>query len=123
VETGAPLYLLVVVSPGSYGSLHEGEQRAIRAEMAWRELALARSNAAQLGAPDLQFNIQIRIGELQATIAEFVKEVGADLLVMGTPRESVDAALSEDTIQALASELRRECNIEVEVISAERADS
>ena len=114
--TGAPLYLLVVVSPDSYGPLHEGEQLAIRSELAWRELALARSNAAQMGSPDAQFNIQIRIGELQQTIADFVTEVDADCLLLGEPRDAMDAALSEDKILALAADIRADLNIEVEVV-------
>lgn len=116
LETGAPLYLLVVVPPGSYEPLHEGEQRAIRAELAWRELALARSNAAQMGSPDAQFNIQIRIGELRETIAEFVQEVGASRLLLGAPRDAIDASFSEEMIGALAGELRSDLNIEVEVV-------
>lgn len=121
--TGAPLYLLVVVSPDSYGPLHEGEQRAIRAELAWRELALARSNAAQMGSPDTQFNIQIRIGELRETIADFVREVGADRLLLGTPRDAIDATLSEETLVALVSELRSDLNIEIEVVHPGAGDS
>lgn len=114
--TGAPLYLLVVVAPHSYGPLHEGEQRAIRAELAWRELALARSNAAQMGAPELQFNIQIRIGELEETITDFVRELSADRLLVGAPREALDATLSEDGIAALAAGLHENLGIEVEVV-------
>ena len=116
LETGTPLYLLVVVAPGSYEPLHEGEQRAIRAELAWRELALTRSNAAQMGSPDAQFNIQIRIGELRESIADFVQEVSADSLLLGTPRDAIDAAFSEELIRDLASGLRRDLNIDVEVV-------
>lgn len=116
LETGAPLYLLVVVPPGAYVPLHEGEQRAIRAELAWRELALARSNAAQMGSADAQFNIQIRIGELRETIAEFMQEVGADRLLLGAPRDAMDATLSEEMIQELAGDLHRQFDIEVEVV-------
>ena len=112
-ETGAPLYLLVVVSPDSYGPLHEGEQRAIRAELAWRELALARSNAAQMGSPDAQFNIQIRIGELQETIAEFATEVGADRLLLGTPRDAIDATLSKEELEALVADMQTRLDVVV----------
>ena len=122
-EIGAPLYLLVVVPPDSYGPLHEGEQRAIRAELAWRELALARSSAAQMGSPDAQFNIQIRIGELRETIADFVREVRADRLLLGTPRDAIDATLSEETLVALVSELRSDLNIEVAVVHPGAGDS
>jgi nucleotide-binding universal stress UspA family protein len=123
LETGSPLYLLVVVPPGSYGPLHDGEQRAIRAEMAWRELALARSNASQMGSPDAKFNIQIRIGELRDTIAEFVREVGADLLLLGTPRDAIDASLSREMIQELAAGLRADLTVEVEVVRPDTVGS
>lgn len=123
LETGAPLVLLVVVPPGSYEPLHEGEQRAIRAELAWRELALARSNAAQMGSPEAQFNIQIRIGELRDTIAELVREVGADLLLLGTPRDAIDASLSREMIHELAAGLRADLAVEVEVIRPDTVGS
>jgi nucleotide-binding universal stress UspA family protein len=123
LETGAPLFLLVVVPPGSYEPLHEGEQRAIRAELAWRELALARSNAAQMGSPEAQFNIQIRIGELRDTIAELVREVGADLLLLGTPRDAIDASLSREMIHELAAGLRADLAVEVEVIRPDTVGS
>ncbi len=121
--TGAPLYLLVVVSPQSYEPLHQGEQRAIRAELAWRELALARSNAAQLGATDVQFNVQIRIGDLHETIAQFVREVGGDRLLLGAPRGAIDATLSQDAMLELVSELQRDLNIEVEVVGPGTGDA
>ena len=123
LETGTPLYLLVVVSPDSYEPLHEGEQRAIRAELAWRELALARSNAAQMGSSDAHFNIQIRIGELPETIAGFVREVGADRVLLGAPRDAMDATLSEDMIAELVDKLRSDLNIEIEVVRPEASGS
>jgi len=116
LETGTTLYLLVVIPPESYGPLHEGEQRAIRAELAWRELALARSNSAQMGSPDAQFNIQIRIGDLAETISEFATEVTADRLLLGAPRDAMDAALSNDELQAMVRRLGIELSIDVEVI-------
>ncbi len=123
LETGVPLYLLVVVSPGSYVPLHEGEQRAIRAELAWRELALARSNAAQMGSPEAQFNIQIRVGELRETIAAFVQEVGANQVLLGAPRDAIDATLSEEAIVALVRDLRSDLNIEIEIVRPEASGS
>jgi nucleotide-binding universal stress UspA family protein len=123
LATGVPLYLLVVVAPGSYRPLHEGEQRAIRAELAWRELALARSSAAQMGSPDAEFNIQIRIGELRETIAEFAEEVGADRVLLGAPRDAIDATLSDDKFAELVGKLRNELNIEIKVVRPEASGS
>jgi len=114
--TGAALYLLVVIPASAYNPLHEGEQRSIRAEMAWRELALARANAAQLGLPDIQFNIQIRIGVLQATIAEFVESVDAGTVLLGAPRDAHDAHMSAASIDSLAAELRSGLGVAVEIV-------
>lgn len=116
IATGAPLYLLVTVATGAYEPLHHGEQRAIRAELAWRELALARANAAQLGHPETQFSIQIRVGDLGETVAEFAKEVDADTVLLGEPREAGDAALPGGRVEELAAELRQRLGVDVEVI-------
>lgn len=116
IATSAPLYLLVTVPSGSYKPLHEGEQRAIRAELAWRELALARANAAQLGHPETQLNIQIRIGDLGEILEAFVPEVDGGTVLLGRPRAAMDAALDGDELNDLVAELRRKLRVEVEVI-------
>ncbi len=116
-----PLYLLIVIPADSYGDLHEGEQRAIRAEMAWRELALARATASQLGQPDAQFNIQVRIGDLSAVVSEFTAEVEASSLLLGAPRMAADAVLSPSEVEALAAGFRDELGVVVDIIRPEAA--
>lgn len=116
ISTGAALYLLVSVATADYEPLHHGEQRAIRAELAWRELALARANAAQLGHPEAQFNIQIRVGDLAAIVEEFAREVDAGTVLLGEPRHALDAALPGSHVEELAAGLRQRLGIDVEVI-------
>lgn len=116
-----PLYLLIVIPAESYVDLHDGEQRAIRAEMAWRELALARATASQLGQPDAQFNIQVRVGELRAVVSEFVAEVGAESLLLGAPRVASDAVLTPSQVQELAAEFRARLGISVDIIRRKAA--
>ena len=118
IATGAPLYLLVTVAPESYLPLHEGEQRAIRAELAWRELALARANASQLGHPETQFNIQVRVGKLGETLAAFVAEVDAGVVLIGTPRQAIDASLHGSDLDDLVAEVASRTTADVSVISA-----
>lgn len=120
IATAAPLYLLVTVAPEAYDPLHQGEQRAIRAELAWRELALARANASQLGHPDAQFNIQVRVGPIGPTIEEFAKEVDAGSVLLGEPRAALDAALPGTQVEDLAADLEGRLGIDVEVIHVER---
>lgn len=123
LRTQQPLYIIVVIPPATYNPLHEGEQRAIRAEMAWRELALARANAAQLGEPELQFNIQIRIGELQDAIVEFAESVEADVVLLGSPRLAPDATMTVESVDTLADELRQRLSIDVDVVQAPVRDA
>lgn len=116
IALGAPLYLLVTVPAAAYDPRHRGEQRAIRAELAWRELALARANAAQLGHPDAQFNIQVRIGELADTVVDFVAEVDAGTVLLGRPRPALDAALNDGDLGELVARLRAATGVEVVVV-------
>ncbi len=116
IATEAPLYLLVTIDPDAYHPLHEGEQRAIRAELAWRELALARANASQLGHPEAQFNIQVRVGKLTETIAAFAAEVGAGTILLGEPRDALDATLHGDELATLAAGVGGHTGAEVQVI-------
>ncbi len=116
-----PLYLLVIIPAESYDVLHDGEQRAIRAEMAWRELALARATASQLGRPNAQFNVKVRIGDLRSTIAEFAADVGADTVLLGTPRSAMDATLSATDLETLAADLRDQLGAVVDIIRPEGA--
>lgn len=116
-----PVYLLVVIPADSYDKLHDGEQRAIRAEMAWRELALARATASQLGRPEAQFNIQVKIGELRSVIAEFIEGVDAEVLLLGTPRKAMDALLSEGDLESLAAGFREQLGLRVDIVRPEAA--
>ncbi|NND01983.1 MAG: universal stress protein [Acidimicrobiia bacterium] len=117
IATGAPLYILVTVAPDAYLPLHAGEQRAIRAELAWRELALARADASQLGQPDAQFNIQVRVGDLGETLAAFAAEVDAGAVLIGSPRDAVDAALNGTDVEELIDGVAQLTNADVSVIA------
>ena len=88
------VHFVSVIDPVAYQPLHEGEQHAIRAEMAWRDVALARATAAHAELGDVRFTVAVRVGELATTIGEFANEVGASSILIGRPRLAADAALA-----------------------------
>ena len=115
---GVPVHFLSVVDPLAYGSLHEGEQNAIRAEMAWRDLAIAKATAAHIGVPEVRFTVQVRVGPLAEMIASYAIKLGAETILIGSPRSAADATLADTGAEVFAEDLRRRTGASVVVVSA-----
>lgn len=115
-ESGARVHFLSVVDPDAYEPLHGGEQDAIRAEMAWRDLVLARSAATHAGADNARYTVEIRVGQLAPTIAGYAAEIEAEHIMIGTPRLATDAALALSDLQEFADELKAQSGIEVVIV-------
>ena len=119
-EHGGAVHFLSIVDPIAYEPLHEGEQHAIRAEMAWRDLAMARATAAHADLDDVRFTVEVRVGDLTDTIAAYAKEVAAGSILIGTPRSAEDAALANGGAERFAKGLRHRAGITVTVITPGR---
>ena len=117
-ETGVAVHFVSVVDPIAYGPLHEGEQHAIRAEMAWRDVALARATAAHAGLQDARFTVAVRVGELAGAIADFAREVEAGSILIGNPRAAADAVLVDDAAAKFADGLRRDTGLPVFMVGS-----
>ena len=111
------VHFVSVVDSVAYDPLHEGEQHAIRAEMAWRDLALAKATAAHAGLDDVRFTVAVRVGDLADAIATYSKDVEAGSILMGTPRPAADAALTDGGAERFAEELDNIAGIPVVVVS------
>lgn len=118
-DNNASVHFLSVVDPVAYEPLHEGEQHAIRAEMAWRDLAMAKSTAAHAGLEDVRYTVAVKVGGLAETIAGYAMEVGAKSILIGTPRSSADAVLAKYGVGQFANELRMTSMIGVVVVNAD----
>jgi hypothetical protein len=118
VETGVAVHFVSVVDPIAYGPLHEGEQRAIRAEMAWRDVALARATASHAELEDVRFTVTVRVGELAETIAGFAREMDAGSILIGNPRAAADAVLVDEAAAQFADGLRQETGIPVFMVGS-----
>ncbi len=111
---GVAVHFVSVIDPLAYEPLHEGEQHAIRAEMAWRDLAMARATAARAELDEARFTVAVRVGKLVETVAAYVKEMSAGSILIGSPREAVDATLG-DGVEQFAADLRRRAGVPVTI--------
>ena len=111
------VHFLSVVDPVAYEPLHEGEQHAIRAEMAWRDLAMAKATAARADLDDVRFTVAVRVGVLADTIAAYAGEVAAGSILVGNPRSATDAVLGDGGAGRFAEELRQSSGLPVIVMA------
>ena len=110
------VHFVSVVDPAAYEPLHEGEQHAIRAEMAWRDLALAQATAAHAELNDVQFTVAVRVGELATAISEYAREVAAGSILIGSPRSAADATFVEGGVDRFVGELRQTAGVAIVVV-------
>jgi hypothetical protein len=115
-DRGIGVHYVSIIDPGAYDPLHEGKQHAIRAEMAWRDLAMTRATAAHAGLGEVPFTVAVRVGPLAKTIAACAKEVTAGSILIGSPRPAADAILASGGVEQFADELRQLSGLAVVVI-------
>ncbi len=116
-ERGVAVHFVSIVDPVAYDPLHDGEQEAIRAEMAWRDLAMARATAAHADLDEVRFTVAVRVGVLVDAISGYAREVEAGSILIGTPRAAEDAALSGDGAGRFVEELQANAGIPVVVLT------
>ena len=115
--TGVAVHFLSVVDPIGYEPLHAGEKEAIRAEMAWRDVALARATAAHAELGDVRFTVTVRVGGLAETIAGFAREMEAGSILMGNPRAASDAVLANGA-DTFVEQLRQDTGLPVTTVGS-----
>jgi nucleotide-binding universal stress UspA family protein len=114
-ETGDTIHFISVIDPAGYEPLYEGEQHAIRTEMAWRDLVMAKAAATRAEIEEPHFTVEVRVGETVPTIAAYVRETDATLLIVGHPRPAPDALPSAGGTKAFVEELEVETGVAVRV--------
>ena len=118
-DHGVAVHFLSVVDPIAYEPLHKGEQQAIRAEMAWRDLAMAKATVARAELDEVRFTVAVRVGALAETIGAYAGEVEAGSILVGNPRSAPDAALAAGSAEQFAESLRQSSGIPVIVMTPE----
>jgi K+-sensing histidine kinase KdpD len=111
------VHFVSIIDPVAYEPLHEGEQKAIRAEMAWRDLAMAKAIAAHADLDEVRFTVAVRVGALVDAIGSYAREVKAGSILIGKPRAAADAALHGDEADRFAEELHASAGVPVVVLT------
>jgi nucleotide-binding universal stress UspA family protein len=116
-ETDKPLLFLYVVDPNSLEEeIDDSLKDAILAELNWMGETLLRIAQKRADAAYLSTEVKIRRGRVREEIIRFVKDVDADLLVLGAPRGTTANVFGDDAIERLAKVIREETAVFVEII-------
>lgn len=112
-----PLFFLYVVDPNSLDDeIDESLKDALLAELTWMGETLLRIAQKRADAVYLSTEVKIRKGKVQEEISRFVKDMNADLLVLGAPRGTTANVFGDDAIERLAEGIRKETAVAVEII-------
>ena len=116
-ETGEPLLFLYIVDPDSLEEkISDSLKEAILAELIWMGETLLRIAQKRANLAHLSTEIKIRRGNVHEEIVRFMKDVEADLLVLGAPRGTTANIFGDDAIERLAEVIRQETAVSVEII-------
>ncbi len=117
-ERGAELIFLFVADPSFAGPLDETLTAALSDELAWLGkslLHIAQGRARQQG---LTADVVVRHGTVQESIEEFIVQVKASALVVGSPQTSpVLQAFTPQELRHFAAAMQQATGVEVEVVS------
>ena len=116
-ETDKPLLFLYVVDPHSLeNEMDDSLKEAVRAELSWMGETLLRIAQKRADAAYLSTEVKIRRGYVREEIIQFVKDVEADVLVLGAPRGTTANVFGDDAIERLAEVIRQETAVSVEIV-------
>ncbi len=115
--TQKPLLFLYVVDPDSLEDEIEASLKtAVLAELTWMGETLLRIAQKRADTAYLSTEVKIRRGNVRQEIIRFMKEVEADLLVLGAPRGTTANVFGDDAIERFAETIRKETAVSVEII-------
>jgi nucleotide-binding universal stress UspA family protein len=112
-----PLYFLYVVDPHSLDDdIDDSMKDALLAELNWMGETLLRIAQKRADAAYLGTEVRIRRGQVRDEITRFVKDMQADLLVLGAPRGTTANVFGDDAIERLARWIEEHTAVSVEII-------
>lgn len=117
-QKGAALIFLYIADPLATNASSSGLDDAVVDELSQlghRLLSIARRRAAERG---LAADTVVRVGPLQETLEQYVREVRASILVIGAPRvASRERAGSPEDLPAFANHIQAATGVEVVVVA------
>lgn len=121
-ETDKPLLFLYVVDPDSLEEeIDDSLKDAVLAELDWMGETLLRIAQKRADAAYLSTEVKIRRGRVREEIIRFMKDMEADLLVLGAPRGTTANVFGDDAIERLAETIREETAVSVEIVRPDYA--
>lgn len=117
-EQGAELIFLYVVDPTFVGPVDDSLVEVLKDEMARLGRALLRIAQGRAHKRGLTAQAVVIHGRLQQSIKDYLRQVGASTLVIGTPRTSeVSQSFILKGIQRFAQSVRQETDVEVVIVT------
>ncbi|GJM42630.1 MAG: hypothetical protein DHS20C20_29120 [Ardenticatenaceae bacterium] len=112
-----PLIFLYVVDPHSLDDdIDESMKDALLTELNWMGETLLRIAQKRADQAFLGTEVKIRRGTVRDEITRFVKDVNADLLVLGAPRGTTANVFGDDAIERLSTWIEEHTAVAVEII-------
>lgn len=112
-----PLIFLYVVDPHSLDDdIDVSMKEALLTELNWMGETLLRIAQKRADQAFLGTEVRIRRGTVRDEITRFVKDVNADLLVLGAPRGTTANVFGDDAIERLATWIEEQTAVSVEIV-------
>ena len=117
-ERDTELIFLYIVDPSLVGPVKESLAEVLNDEMARMGRSLLRIAQGRAREREVVAQVAVRYGPVQQSIKDYLREVGASTLVVGTPRTGTPPQAFKPTeIQRFAQEVYEEMGVEVVVVT------
>lgn len=121
-KEGKPLVFLYVTAPDSLGDVDEKLLPAIRHELNWMGKTLLQVAKGRAEAAGLRASVEIREGNVQEQIEQFLQEAHAKVLMLGAPRGITANVFGDDAVERFARVIQDDTGVEVLVIYPNKND-
>lgn len=116
------LVFLFVVNEQAVGEFDDKLSGAVNTEFHWLGkvlLSIARQRAERAG---IGADVAIREGNVRQEIEDFLRETGAELLMLGAPR-GISPIFGDDAIEHFAQTIEQDTDVTVELVRPESVPS
>lgn len=115
-QFGLPLVFLYVTDPATLVQEDELLVTAIRQELNWMGKTLLQVAKGRAEAAGLRASVEIRQGNVQEQIEQFLREAHASVLILGAPRGITANVFGDDAVERFAQTIQDDTGIDVMVV-------
>jgi nucleotide-binding universal stress UspA family protein len=121
-KEGKPLVFLFVTSPASLGEIDEQLLPAVRHELNWMGKTLLQVAKGRAEAAGLKASVEIREGDVQEQIEQFLRESDAGVLILGAPRGITANVFGDDAVENFAQTIQDDTGVNVLIVYPNQED-